>query len=65
VKETNYGALEINELLSTLRGYDNTIGSYEQHVILAEDGTSQLSYLMAPFSFILKSFRNRLCQESV
>jgi hypothetical protein len=33
VKETQYGALEINQLLNTLREYDNAIGSYEQHLL--------------------------------
>jgi hypothetical protein len=39
VKTTQFGAAEINQLLNTIRNFDSSIGSYEQHLILPDDGT--------------------------
>ena len=36
-KTSEYGAEEINRLLSSVRSYNNTIGSYEEHLILKDD----------------------------
>jgi len=35
---TEYSATEINNLLSSIRTYDGTIGAYENHLILKDEG---------------------------
>ncbi|HXL56026.1 MAG TPA: hypothetical protein VN958_07205 [Chitinophagaceae bacterium] len=39
MKTTQYGGPEIDRLLNAVRNYDNTIGTYQQHLILPDDGT--------------------------
>jgi hypothetical protein len=39
MKKTEFESAQIDELLKTLRGYNNEIGSYEQHLILTDDCT--------------------------
>jgi hypothetical protein len=39
VKITEFDAAEINQLLNSIRNFDSSIGSYEQHSILPDDGT--------------------------
>jgi len=39
VKITEFDAAYINQLLNTIRNFDSSIGSYEQHLILTDDGT--------------------------
>jgi len=34
----HFGAEEINQLLNSIRNYDSSIGNYEQHLILPDDG---------------------------
>jgi hypothetical protein len=36
VKITEFGAAEINQLLDSVRNFNNSIGSYEQHLILPD-----------------------------
>jgi hypothetical protein len=38
MKTTEYGATEINNLLTSVRAYDTTIGAYEKHFILKDNG---------------------------
>lgn len=39
MKITEFDASHINQLLNTIRNFDSSIGSYEQHLILPDDGT--------------------------
>lgn len=34
-----FGPEEINQLLNSVRYYDSSIGSYEQHLVLPDDST--------------------------
>jgi len=43
VKITQFDAGEINQLLSSVRDFDSSIGSYEQHLILPDDGTYSIT----------------------
>lgn len=39
MKIKEIGAEEINQLLTSVRNYDSSIGNYEQHLVLPDDGT--------------------------
>jgi hypothetical protein len=38
MKPEQFNAAEINQLLNSIRTYDSSIGSYEQHLVLPDDG---------------------------
>jgi hypothetical protein len=38
MKPEQFSAAEINQLLNSIRNYDSSIGSYEQHLVLPDDG---------------------------
>jgi hypothetical protein len=51
-----FDAEEINQLLNSIRNYDSSIGHYEQHLILPDDG----AYSIKLTNGSLKIYREEL-----
>ena len=54
-----FGPDEINEFLNCVRNYDSSIGSYEQHLILPDDGAYAVKLTNGSLRIYVEELRDK------
>ena len=55
----HFGAEEINQLLNSIRNYDSSIGSYEQHLILPDDGAYSIKLTNGSLKIYMEELQDK------
>jgi hypothetical protein len=55
----HFGAEEINQLLNSIRNYDSSIGSYEQHLILPDDGAYSIKLTNGSLKIYIEELQDK------